>query len=129
MRDALWRRVWNDANVLPSGLPRVAPDSPERQSPSDRLLERLGSNSNPSHFILLEKAVNAAKGQLEIFKRPMSEDKMEENVEKALAGDDEALQRYMAPLREVRTHAVFLFFVACLACNVYTCRYLKGSYS
>lgn len=87
-------------------MPRVAEGSRERQSPSNRLFERLGSNSTPNHFILLESAVNAAKGQLEIFKKLM---RIEEYVEIALAGDEEAVMRFMTPLREVRIHFVLSF--------------------
>ena len=34
--------------------------------------EQIGSNSNPTPFVILRDAVNAVKGRLEIFNRPMS---------------------------------------------------------
>jgi len=103
--DAFWRNVWDNPQGLPAGLPRVTPNSPDLRRPWDRTYERLGSDTNPSHFVMLRDAVNAAKGRIENFVRPMSEENIQRHVRTALAGgegDEKAVEAFMSPLREVR---------------------------
>lgn len=107
--DAFWRNVWNNAHGLPAGLPPVSPTSPDLRKPWDRVFECFGSTTNPSHFVLLRDAVNTMKGSIELFKSPMEERKFRSKVRRAVAGDEEAIQEFMAPLREVRKKA-YLFF-------------------
>jgi chitinase len=65
------------------------------------MYERIGSTTNPSHFVILRDAVNAVKGQLEAFLRPMDPDRTEMYVQRALNGDETSIEAFMAPLREV----------------------------
>ncbi|KAI0157094.1 hypothetical protein GGR52DRAFT_586914 [Hypoxylon sp. FL1284] len=108
--DDFWRNVWQSANALPSDLPPVSDTSPGIQSPVQRLYERLGSTTNQAHFVLLRDAVNAVKGRVEIFNRPMSQSNFNRWVRFALNGggsvdghaysDEESVEAFMAPLRE-----------------------------
>jgi chitinase len=97
IRDLFWRNVWDDAQGLPAGLPRMTPNSPDLRRPWDRIYERFGSDTNPSHFVLLRDAVNAIKGRLENFVRPMSETNMRSNVRRALTGDVPAVEALLSP--------------------------------
>jgi alkylhydroperoxidase/carboxymuconolactone decarboxylase family protein YurZ len=105
--DRFWQDVWGSAS-LPAGLPPASLNAPDICVPVRRLYERWGSNTNPSHFLLLlEGAVNAAKGRIEVFRAPMSVSRLQGHVQNALAGssDDaiqEAIQVFVSPLREVR---------------------------
>jgi chitinase len=100
--DAFWRNVWDNTQGLPAGLPRVTPNSPDLRRPWDRLYERFGSDTNPSHFVLLRDVDNAVKRRIETFVRPMSEVNLRGHVRRALTGDEEAVEAFMSPLREVR---------------------------
>ncbi|KAL5330730.1 hypothetical protein ACEPPN_000250 [Leptodophora sp. 'Broadleaf-Isolate-01'] len=100
IRDAFWQNVWDNAQGLPAGLPPVAAGSPDLRRPWERLYERFGSLTNPSHFVILRDAVNAIKGQLECFIRPMSPTRMQGYVQDAVNGDESAIESFMAPLRE-----------------------------
>ncbi|KAK6950778.1 hypothetical protein Daesc_007303 [Daldinia eschscholtzii] len=107
IRAEFWQNVWNNGQGLPSGLPRVTPNSPELRRPVDRIYERMGSSTNPSHLTILRNSVNAAKGLLEIFRRPMSPDNLRTHVTAALAGSERDIQAFMAPLRD--TVAMFQY--------------------
>lgn len=72
--------------ILPASLGPATPGSENIRRPIDRLMERLGSTNNPSHFILVEDAVNAAKGLIEDFRSPMAKDKFERHVKNAMNG-------------------------------------------
>lgn len=103
--DVFWQNVWDNREGLPAGLPRVTLNGPDLRRPWDRIYERFGSDNNPSHFVILRDAVNAAKGRIENFVRPMSEANMRMHVRVALAGgegDEQAIEAFMSPLREVR---------------------------
>jgi hypothetical protein len=86
---------------LPSGLPRVAAESPEILEPVQRIFERLGSNTNLSRFTLLQNPVSAVKNSLETFKRPVSPQVFDVQIALALAGDELGIKGIMAGLREV----------------------------
>lgn len=102
--DSFWQNVWDNANGLPSGLPRVAPRSPDLRQPGQRIFERIGSNTNPSHFVLLRDSVNAIKGRLEGFTSPINVDTWERYVDDAAGqhGSELDVMIFMAPLRDVR---------------------------
>jgi hypothetical protein len=100
--DAFWQNVWDNALGLPAGLPRVTANSPDLCRPWDRFYKRFGSDTNPSHFVLLRDAVNAVKGRIENFVRPMSEANMRGHIRRALTADEAAVEAFMSPLREVR---------------------------
>lgn len=89
-----WQNDWVQPS-LPSGLPRVAAESVQR------IFERLGSNTNPSRFTLLQNPVNAVKNSLETFKRPVSPQVFDVQIALALAGDEFGIKGIMAGLREV----------------------------
>lgn len=95
-----WQNDWVQPS-LPSGLPRVAAESPEILEPVQRIFERLGSNTNPSRFTLLQNPVNAVKNSLETFKRPVSPQVFDVQIALALAGDEFGIKGIMAGLREV----------------------------
>lgn len=103
--EAFWRNVWNNDEALPSGLPRVSSSSPDLRNPAQRLYERMGSNTNPTHFVFLRDSVNAVKGQLETFKRPMAEAKIAVHTMNALDATNENqwldIQAVFSSLREV----------------------------
>ena len=91
--DDFWLNVWRSANALPSDF--------EIRQPDQYVNEQIGSMTNPTPFVILRDAVNAAKGRLEIFNRPMSPDRFEGFVDAAAAGDEESVESFLAPLREV----------------------------
>jgi chitinase len=99
--DPFWKNVWDNPKGLPAGLPRVTSNSPDLRRPWDRLYERFGSSTNPSHFIILRDAVNAAKGRIENFVRPMDPDVLLRHVRRALTGNEPSIEDFMSPLREV----------------------------
>jgi len=102
--DGYWRDVWARRS-LPAGLPRVSPTSPDIRSPVGRSYERWGSNTNADHFLFLQDAVNAAKGQLEVFKSPMDLKKFRGHLADAVSGsdtDEHSAELLLMPLREVR---------------------------
>jgi len=72
-------------------LPCVNPGSPDICEPSQRIYEKLGSDTNPSHFTLLQDAVNREKDILENFKRPQSDDAYERLSLPASKDDDKAI--------------------------------------
>jgi hypothetical protein len=104
--DTFWQNVWDNGQGLPAGLPPVTPNSPDLRQPWDRLYERFGSLTNPSHFVILRDAVNAVKGQLECFVRPMSPTRMQGYVRRALNGDETSIEAFMSPLREVSRFSI-----------------------
>jgi hypothetical protein len=79
----------------------VTPNSPDLRQPWDRIYESFGSSTNPSHFVILRDAVNAVKGNLEAFQRPQGLKESRSYVQRALNGDETAVEAFMAPLREV----------------------------
>lgn len=101
IRSAFWESVVTDPEALPPGLPRVTECSPDLRRPWDRLMERMGSDTNPSHFVFLRDSVNAIKGQIECFRRPMEQGRLRSFVRTALAGDETAIHSFITPLREV----------------------------
>jgi hypothetical protein len=96
----LWQNDWVQPS-LPFGLPRVAAESPEILEPVQRIFERLGSNTNPSRFTLLQNPVNAVKNSLESFKRPVDPRIFDVQIALALADDEFGIKGIMAGLREV----------------------------
>lgn len=99
--DSFWLDYWNNPNALPSGLPRASPRSRDFRQPSERVFERFGSNTNPSHFVLLRDSVNAVKGRIEDFKSPIDQTEFEGYVSDAVGGSELAIMEFMAPLRDV----------------------------
>jgi hypothetical protein len=67
----------------------------------DRIYERMGSTTNPSHFLLLCDCVNAAKGHIENFVSPVAPLRVRNYVRDAIASDDTAIDAFMSPLPEV----------------------------
>ncbi|VBB73365.1 Putative Glycoside Hydrolase Family 18 [Podospora comata] len=102
IRAEFWQNVWNNANGLPAGLPPVTPNSSDIRRPVERLYEAIGSNRNPAPFTFLHAAVNAQKGRIEGYVRPMSEEILNEYLDNAQAGDETAVNRFLNPLRETR---------------------------
>ncbi|KAK2013705.1 hypothetical protein LZ32DRAFT_675824, partial [Colletotrichum eremochloae] len=104
--EEFWRNVWNNAEGLPSGLPRVSERSPEDQRrPVDRIFEALGSSNNPAHFTLLQDNINGMKGRVEIFNAPMAQDRFDTFLEDATDSENDSrlvdVMSFMAPLREL----------------------------
>ncbi|RYP81113.1 hypothetical protein DL770_005976 [Monosporascus sp. CRB-9-2] len=101
-----WESIWNDEFGLPANLPPVTPNSPDIRRPVGRLYEAIGSNSNPSHFTLLQDVINLMKGRLETFNSPMAPRTLRRHVQDALdpteAEPTISIMSFMAPLREVR---------------------------
>lgn len=113
--DAFWQNVWTNANGLPSTFPRRQPDQ--------YINEQIGSNTNPTPFVFLRDAINGAKGRLEIFNRPMSDTVFDGHVAQAVAGNDEAIEAFLAPLREASKYPSARQFGACpiLRCSTADC--------
>ena len=107
--DSFWLNDWNSES-LPAGLPRVAPRSRDLREPSQRLFERLGSNTNDNHFILLQDCVNSVKGKIEVFRSPMDLTRFNRYVRQAAGGDRLAMMSFMAPLRDVWFTSFALLF-------------------
>jgi chitinase len=79
----------------------MTPNLPDLRRPWDRMDERLGSSTNPSHFVILHDAVNVTKGNLKAFQSPQSLSDSRSYVRKALNGDETAAEAFMTPLRKV----------------------------
>ncbi len=94
INDAFWQNVWQDATALPSAFGNI-------RQPDRFVNEQIGSNTNPTPFVILRDAVNAVKGRLEMFRRPMAEDNFQDFVNAAVVGDEPSVESFMAPLREV----------------------------
>ncbi len=91
--DPFWENVWRNRNALPSSFDIRQPDL--------FVNEQVGSHNNPAPFVILRDAVNAVKGKLETFNRPMSQTNFQNFVRDAVAGDEQAVESFLAPLREV----------------------------
>lgn len=103
MSEAFWRDVWNAADALPAGLPRVTDDSADLRRPADRFWEALGANQHIGPFTFLEAVFNGHKGRLEIFVRPQSPERLRSLLNDAVRGDNmTAVNAMLAPLRETR---------------------------
>ncbi|KAK0724576.1 hypothetical protein B0H67DRAFT_481904, partial [Lasiosphaeris hirsuta] len=100
-----WRNVWNNADGLPANLPPVTQNSPDQRRPVDRLYEALGSNSNPTHFTLLQDNINGMKGRVEIFNAPMTQTRFDTFLQDATDPSNDSrrvdIMSFMAPLREL----------------------------
>ncbi|KAI0411936.1 hypothetical protein F5X98DRAFT_356233 [Xylaria grammica] len=100
IRSDFWVNVWNNPQGLPSGLPPVTPGSTDLRRPVDRVFEALGSNTNPSHLVLLQGAIDRVKGRYEGFRPPIENVDFERYVRQGANGNDTAIQSFLAPLRE-----------------------------
>lgn len=104
-----FENVWQSPRALPSNVPPVSPTSPRIQEPEKYAYEVLGSMTNVEPFLVVRDTINAMKAKIEDCKAPMAQDKFEKRVKAALTGGDkkldiseeEAIQHFMAPLREV----------------------------
>lgn len=97
--ESFWRNVWDNAQGLPREV-RVG-DSFATRQPSQAMAEALGSTTNPSRFMLLNDAINEAKGKAEAFKRDMSDSRLRRLIERSIAGDAEATSEMLESLQEV----------------------------
>ncbi|KAI1852652.1 hypothetical protein JX266_002193 [Neoarthrinium moseri] len=102
IRDEFWQNIWNNAQGLPAGLPRVTPNSPELRRPADRVYEALGSRDNIEPFTFLEAAINKRKGAIEMYRRPMDPVVLLTHLADAVNGNTTSVQIFMAPMRETR---------------------------
>ena len=92
----------DNPTALPADVETLTDGSPQLRRPSDLLAEAFGSTTNPSNFLLLETAVNRAKGRIETFVRNMSPDVLTSLINRAIQGDEAAAQRVLESLAEVR---------------------------
>jgi len=97
-----WLNVWNNPTGLPAGLPPIPSSrAGELRRPVDRVYERLGSNTNPRHFVLLQGDINGVKGRLEIFANPFSHPKFTKALNSAANGNETAVQEMLSGMRDV----------------------------
>ena len=92
----------DEPNALPADVEALTDGSPQLRMPSELLAEGFGSTTNPSNFLLLERAVNRAKGRIETFNRNMSPAVLTSLINRAIQGDEAAAQRVLESLAEVR---------------------------
>lgn len=78
----------------------MAPNADYR-NPSERIMFRLGTDRNPETFVMLQQSVNAAKGRLERFIRPISVANFRTRVRAAAQGDNLDVEAMFAPIRDV----------------------------
>jgi hypothetical protein len=74
------------------------------RQPSQAFANALGSVDNPSNFLLLNAAVNLAKGQIEAFKRHMSDARLRRLIDRSIAGDVNAVEEMLESLQEASQH-------------------------
>ncbi|KAK4164086.1 glycosyl hydrolases family 18-domain-containing protein [Cladorrhinum sp. PSN259] len=103
--ESFWRDVWEN----PQGLPRElqVADSFRTRRPDQAFAEGLGSSTNRANFLLLQREVNRAKGEIEIFKRHMSDDRLRRRINGAIGGNQTAAEEVLQSLQE--TQAVFTY--------------------
>lgn len=104
--DQFWRAFWNNEEALSANTERLTPSSPLIRNPSQLFAEALGSNTNPANFILLDRAVNLAKGQIEGFRRHMADDRLRINIGDIAANDRGAATTVIESLQEVSTATI-----------------------
>ncbi|PGH18381.1 hypothetical protein AJ79_00448 [Helicocarpus griseus UAMH5409] len=88
--------LYRNANALSQSVGRI-------RQPDMLVNEQIGSNRNPVNFVILHEAVNAVKGRIERFYRPISESVFHDLVRNATAGDeqDNAAFRVHRVLRQI----------------------------
>ncbi len=101
--NAFWQDVWQNVAGLPARLPPLTPASGDLRRPYDRIYEALGSTTNPSHFTMLQDAVNAAKGRIENFVSPIDPRRVRRYAAAGAAGDEPSIEAVITLLREVDT--------------------------
>lgn len=84
------------------------------------MAEALGSNTSPSDFLLLNEAVNGAKGEIEAFKRHMSDDRLRRLIDSSVAGSADATTEILESLQEASS-------IYPLSCTVQTAGILLGA--
>ncbi|RKU40671.1 hypothetical protein DL546_003055 [Coniochaeta pulveracea] len=105
VREAFWRDIWDNGQGLTTAV--AVGDSFQTHQPSQAMAEALGSNTSPSDFLLLNEAVNGAKGEIEAFKRHMSDDRLRRLIDSSVAGSADATTEILESLQE--TQAVFTY--------------------
>jgi chitinase len=96
--ESFWTDHWDNANGLPNA---IQIGSFSTRQPSQAMAEALGSSTNPSNFLLLEDAVNGAKGQTEAFRRHMSDSRLRRLINRSIGGDAAATSEMLESLQEV----------------------------
>jgi hypothetical protein len=99
--DEFYVNQLDNPTALPSDVETLTDGSPQLRRPSDLLAEGFGSTTNPSNFLLLETAVNRAKGRIETFVRNMAPDVLTTLIDRAVQGDEAAAQQALESLAEV----------------------------
>jgi hypothetical protein len=97
--ESFWRNRWDNVQGLTTEV--AVGDSFRTRQPSQAMAEGLGSNTNPSNFLLLNEAVNGAKGEIEAFRRHMSDDRLRRLIDRSVAGDADATTEILESLQEV----------------------------
>jgi hypothetical protein len=73
----------------------------------DRLLESLGSNSNPYPFTLLQGNVNGMKGRVAAGNAAIADDRVARAVRAALGGNDRVAGEIFGYLRQVSAQSSY----------------------
>lgn len=94
INSAFWQNTWQSANALPATFGSI-------RQPDQYVNEQIGSDSNPTPFVILQDAVNGVKGRIENFKSPMAQRKIRRHIKDAAAGNRTSVENFMAPLRQV----------------------------
>ncbi|KAJ4381977.1 hypothetical protein N0V85_008603 [Neurospora sp. IMI 360204] len=100
--ESFWQNTWDNAQGLTTEV--AVGDSFRTRQPSQAMAEGLGSNTSPSNFLLLNEAVNGAKGEMEAFKRHMSDDRLRRLIDRSVAGDADATTEILESLQEANPH-------------------------
>jgi len=96
-----WRDVWDNPTALSARVERLTETSPQIRTPSELFAEAFGSTSNPSNFVFLEMAVNRAKGRIEGFRRNIADDTLEDMIDNAVSGNENAANEILETFAEV----------------------------
>jgi hypothetical protein len=99
--DEFWRAFWNNEEALSANTERLTPSSPLICTLLQLFAEVLGSNTNPANLMLPDEAVHGAKGDIEGFKRHMSDARMRINIRAVPANDRAAATLIIESLQEV----------------------------
>ncbi|KAK4149896.1 glycosyl hydrolase family 71-domain-containing protein [Chaetomidium leptoderma] len=104
---AWFNDVFMKDGMLPAGLPRVSPTSPEIRNAMKLIFEACGSDSNILRLLLADREMNQIKGKLVRFLNPMAPKIFQKALKDGAAGNREAAMTAISAIKG--TFSVFSY--------------------
>lgn len=111
--ESYFNNIFIQDNMLPAGLSRVSPTSPEIRNPMKRVFEAFGSSSNYGPLLLADSQMNRIKGALIGLKEPQSTKTLTNLIYESISGDTEAGLQWISYIRKVSSDHVLTAKLSC----------------